>query len=246
MKRLFLFSLLFLVVVCASAQSYNKLRFYTEYDYSRTAKSDLSCVLANSCRNNDGHSIDFGLKIASSRMFFNFGYQIALHEDYQNRLFYLENRYLYRWFTKYKLQEVNGMLSLGWRTSHWDLKLGLCNRYVAEIPLRLDGGEGTVFEPMNVVFDVEYNLFPENHPWNIGAGISNQREFIIERVTLFYYTMHGYYNLDKHWRITGEAGIHPCGVLNLSAQYNGYFVNVGITYDIDNPTYNYMIHKKNE
>lgn len=244
-KPLIIFLVLF-ASIGATAQSFNKLRFYAEYDYSRTAKSDLSCVLAHNCRNNDGHGIDFGIKIATSRVFFNFGYQIALLEDYQNRLLYVENRYLYRLFPKYSLQEFNAMLSLGWRTAHWNLKLGLCNRYIAAIPLRKNGGEDIVFEPMNIVFDVEYNLFPEDHLWNIGAGISNQREFIIERVTLFYYNLHGYYNLDKNWRITGEAGLHPCGVLNLSAQYNGFFINAGVTYNINNPTYNYMIHKRHE
>jgi hypothetical protein len=30
--------------------------------------------------------------------------------------------------------------------------------------------------------------------------------------------------------MTGEAGLHPAGVLNLSAQYNGFFFNIGCTY----------------
>lgn len=246
MKKTFFTFLLVFAAMGISAQSFNRLRINTEYDYSRTSKSDLSCMLANSCRNNQGHGVDLGIKIASRRVFFNFGYQIALREDYRNRLFYIENRYLYRLFPSYKMQEFNAMLSLGWRTAHWNLKLGLCNRYLAAIPLRKDGGQGTIFEPMNIVFDVEYNLFPEDHPWNIGASISNQREFIIERVTLFYYCLHGYYNLDKHWRITGETGLHPCGVLNLTAQYNGFFFNVGASYNIDNPSYNYLIHRKHE
>ena len=28
--------------------------------------------------------------------------------------------------------------------------------------------------------------------------------------------------------ITAEAGLHPCGVLNLSSQYNGWFGNIGL------------------
>ena len=144
---------------------------------------------------------------------------------------YLENRYLYRIFPNYKLQEFNALLDFGWKNTHWNFQFGLCNRYIAEIPLRKNGGEGVVFEPMNVVFNIEGNLFSQDHPWNIGGGISNYREFIIERVTLFYYTIHGYYDLNDEWRLTGEAGLHPAGVLNLSSQYNGFFINFVCIYN---------------
>ena len=41
----------------------------------------------------------------------------------------------------------------------------------------------------------------------------------------------GYYDINEQWRIIGEAGLHPAGVLNLSSQYNGFFINLGFTYD---------------
>ena len=164
-----------------------------------------------------------------NRYALNLAYQLNLLDTKKGTL-YLENRYLYRLFPSYKLQEFNALLDLGWKNSHWNFQFGLCNRYIAEIPLRKNGGEGVVFEPMNVVFNIEGNLFTQDHPWNIGCGISNYREFIIERVTLFYYTMHGYYNIDEQWRVTSEAGLHPAGVLNLSSQYNGFFFNIGCTY----------------
>jgi hypothetical protein len=87
MKKTFFTFLLVFAAMGISAQSFNRLRINTEYDYSRTSKSDLSCMLANSCRNNQGHGVDLGIKIASRRVFFNFGYQIALREDYRNRRF---------------------------------------------------------------------------------------------------------------------------------------------------------------
>jgi len=97
---------------------------------------------------------------------------------------------------------------------------------------------------MNIVFDVQYNVFAETHPWNVGLGISNQREFIIERFTLFYYNLHGYYNIGDNWKIIGEAGLHPSGVLNLSAQPNGFYVNTGFIYNFNSPTINYKINRK--
>lgn len=230
MKKLFFSFALLLCALSAQAQGYVRGRFLMEGDYTRTAGFEPTCVLALDARMPKGHGLTLGYNVKG---YFNFAYQIALVKDWNDKgLFYLENRYLYRRFKAYGIQEFNGMLSFGYRNIHWDFKLGLCNRYMAAIPLRLDGGMGTIFEPMNVVFDIRYQLFPEYSRWNISAGISNQREFIIERVTLFYYTLNGYYDIDKHWRILGEAGLHPAGVLNLSSQYNGFFVNVGFTYQL--------------
>ena len=244
MKRLLLTLPLVLGMVFAQAQGFSRLRDYVEVDYTRTSKWSLSENIAMEFRNNRGHAFTFGYHLGQHRHDFNLAYQIALFQDSRERLLFVENRYLYRLFPKYKLQEFNAMLSMGWRTAHWSLKLGLCNRYIAEVPLRKDGGQGTIFEPLNVVFDVQYNVFPETHPWNVGLGISNQREFIIERVTLFYYHLHGYYNVGDNFSIIAEAGVHPSGVLNLSAQPNGFYTNIGIIYIIDNPTINYKINRK--
>ena len=232
MKKLFITLCFVLAVLSSQAQSYNRNRFLVEGDYTRTGKFDLASAISYDFRNDRGHSFSFGVRYASQRTAMNIGYQIALLDGWSdNSLFYLENRYLYRRFKAYGLQEFNAMLSFGYRNIHWDFKLGLCNRYIAEVPLRKNGGEGVIFEPMNVAFSIEYNLFAQDHPWNIGCGISNYREFIIERVTLFYYTLHSYYDIDEHWRLLGEAGLHPSGVLNLSAQYNGFFVNLGFIYN---------------
>lgn len=227
MKRLLIIALLFSTVIGAHAQ----IRSYVEYDYNRTEGSRGNFAIASEFQLARNFHLDVGLQVSTkSRFAFNLAYQIDLLKS-EKGTFYLENRYLYRLFPSYKLQEFNALLDLGWKNRHWNFQLGLCNRYIAEIPLRKNGGEGVIFEPMNVVFNIEANLFDQDHPWNIGCGISNYREFIIERVTLFYYTIHGYYYLTDHWRLNGEAGLHPAGVLNLSSQYNGFFINLGCTYN---------------
>lgn len=231
MKRLFL-SLLFLFwVIGLSAQPTGRIRAYAEYDYNRTAGSIGNFVIASDLNIAENFRMGLGFQASTQNHYdLDFAYQVDLLKGQKGTLF-LENRYLYRYFKKYKLQEFNAMLSAGYRNIHWIFKLGLCNRYIAEVPLRKNGGEGTIFEPMNIVFDVEYNLFPQDHNWNVGAGISNNREFIVERFTLFYYNLHGYYDLNERSRLNAEVGIHPCGVLNLSAQPNGMYFNVGYIYN---------------
>jgi hypothetical protein len=227
MKRLFITAFLFLVAFSANAQ----IRSYVEYDYNRTEHHVGNFVVASDFQLANNIHLDLGFQASTlNRYALNLAYQMDLLQA-EKGTFYLENRYLYRLYPSYKLQEFNALLDLGWKNIHWNFQFGLCNRYIAEIPLRKNGGEGTVFEPMNVVFNIEGNLFTQDHPWNIGAGISNYREFIIERVTLFFYTIHGYYDLNDQWRLIGEAGLHPAGVLNLSAQYNGYFIIFGFTYN---------------
>ena len=227
MRRLFIIALFVLSSFFVHAQT---IRTYAEYDYNRTDKSRANFVVATDYQIADNFHLDFGLFTGTKdRYAINLAYQLDLPNG-KRGTFFLENRYLYRLFTDYKIQEFNAMFNLGYRNIHWIFKFGLCNRYFAEIPLRKNGGQSTVFEPMNVSFDIEYNLFAQDHPWNVGCGISNYREFIIERFTLFYYTIHGYYDIKEDWRVNAEAGLHPAGVLNLSSQYNGWFFNLGCTY----------------
>lgn len=230
MKRLVLIAILGLMAWSAYSQGYMRSKFVVESDYSRTEKFQFQAQLGFNCRFDSGNGVNVGYQAGPGKHSFNLAYQIGTDGFTDHDFAYIENRYLYRRFTSYGLQEFNGMLTLGYRNLHWNFQLGLCNRYIAEVPLRKNGGEGVIFEPMNVVFNIEGNLFDQDHPWNIGGGISNYREFIIERVTLFYYTLHGYYDINDQWRLLGEAGLHPSGVLNLSAQYNGFFFNLGVTY----------------
>ena len=237
MKRLLLITLLGLLAYGAYAQEYSfvRERVYLEGDYNRTEGFTPSIALAFDGRLNSGNGLNMGYLVGPGKHCFNLAYQIGVDGPGVWDYAYIENRYLYRRFTGYGLQEFNAMLTLGYRNLHWNFQLGLCNRYIAEIPLRKNGGESIIFEPMNVVFNIQGNLFPEHpaynyHRWNIGGGISNYREFIIERVTLFYYTIHGYYDITEESRLIGEAGLHPAGVLNLSSQYNGYFINIGCIY----------------
>jgi len=204
------------------------LQTYAEYDYTRTSGSSASLALKGNYQLADNFNIGLGYQgTTMNRHSINLQFQVDLLKA-KSGILYLENRYLYRLFPNYNLQEFNGVLDLGWRSRHFNFQLGLTNRYTAPIPLRQNGGMDVVFEPMNVTFCVEANLFDQQHPWNLGARIANYRDFVIERFTLFFYSVNGYYDFGNGLRITAEAGVHPSGVLNLSAQYNGWFGNVGL------------------
>lgn len=226
MKKSFI--IVFLLFAALGAKAQWTLQGYCEYDYTRTSGSSGSLALKGDYRMAKNFNIGFGFQATTlGRYSINLQYQVNLLQAKCGTL-YLENRYLYRLFPGYHLQEFNGVLDLGWRNRHFNFQLGLANRFTAPIPLRKNGGMETIFEPMNVIFCVEGNIFDQEHPWNLGARISNYRDFVIERVTLFFYSANGYYDFGNGLRLTAEAGLHPCGVLNLSAQYNGWFGNVGL------------------
>lgn len=228
MKRV-VFTLIFLLSMCCAKAQWT-LGSYGEYEYNRTEGSNCALAIFGDYQLNEYFTAGLGLKGT-------LGYPLSINLYWQADLLqakcgtlYLENRYLYRLFPNYKLQEYNGLLDFGWRNRHFNFQLGLCNRYIAEIPLRLDGGMGTIFEPMNVIFCVEGNVFDQSHPWNIGGRISNFDDFIIERVSVFIYCVKGYYALNDNLRLTGEVCFHPCGNLNLSAQGNGLETHIGISW----------------
>ena len=226
MKRLFI--TLCFIALAFTAKAQWTLQTYAEYDYTRTSGSSASLALKGNYQLADNFNIGFGYQGTSlNRHSINLQYQVNLLKAKSGTL-YLENRYLYRLFPNYNLQEFNALLDLGWRNRHFNFQLGLSNRFTAPIPLRKNGGMDVVFEPMNVTFCVEGNLFDQEHPWNVGARVANYRDFVIERFTLFFYSVNGYYDFGNGLRLTAEAGVHPSGVLNLSAQYNGWFGNVGL------------------
>lgn len=229
MKRKVL-TILFAFAVCG-VQAQWSLRTYAEYDYTRTSGSTGSLAVFGDCQLRDSFRMSFGLKASLTQPYaFNMMWQSDVYEGKKGTL-YIENRYLYRLFPKYKLQEFSAALDLGYRTRHFNFHLGLFSRYTAEIPLRVNGGMGTIFEPMNIYYSVEGNIFAQSHPWNIGARVSNYDDFVIERVTLFRYYLIGYYRLNENLKLTGEVCLHPSGTLNLSSQYNGLSARVGIVWN---------------
>lgn len=230
-KVLFLFCLLCLGITAKAQWS---LQTYAEYDYTRTEGSSAAFALKGNCQVAKFVNIGLGYQGTTlNRHSICLQGKVDLLQAKSGTL-YLENRYLYRLFPKYDIQEFNALLEIGWRNRHFNFQLGLTNRFTAPIPLRANGGMDVNFEPMNPTFCIEGHLFDQEHLWNLGARISNYRDFVIERFTLFFYSIDGYYDFGNGLRLTAEAGLHPSGVLNLSAQYNGWFGNVGLIWKLNN------------
>lgn len=233
-----------LVCLCAGAFSAVgqekglRVRCYGSYDYHIATGSRGAFAASGDYAFGGNYSLQLGLNLATgSRTALNLQGEAVLGQWERGKLV-LQHRYLYRVFPQWNVQEFTGALNLGWRGGHWDLMLGLANRYTAEQVQRTRGGESTVLEPMNVMFAAEYSLWPEvecdvvEREWNVSLRWSSYNDFEIERVAMWFYSVKGYYLLNGNTRLIGEAGIHPVGSLNLTSSYNGWWINLGAMFNI--------------
>ena len=167
--------------------------------------------------------------VSSNRISARLSGEAALLTTQKRQRLTLENSYLWRHYPSIDRQEFTSALQLGWRARHADLHLGLCNRYSAALIQRADGGAGTVFEPMNVMFAIEgwWNNQTLPQQWNVGLRWSNYNDFVIERVANWFFSAKGFYTLKDGTALTAEVGVHPVGSLNLTASYDGWFMHLG-------------------
>ena len=167
--------------------------------------------------------------VSSNRISARLSGEAALLTTQKRQRLTLENSYLWRHYPAIDRQEFTSALQLGWRARHVDLHLGLCNRYSAALILRADGGAGTVFEPMNLMFAVEgwWNNQTLPQQWNVGLRWSNYNDFVIECVANWFFSAKGFYTLKDGTALTAEVGVHPVGSLNLTASYDGWYMHLG-------------------
>ncbi|MBR1850305.1 MAG: hypothetical protein IJ789_02915 [Bacteroidales bacterium] len=197
-------------------------RAYAIFD-THYGSRDYGGLAAMAERRFDNYTLGFGAEATSAARF---ALTLGGRADL-GRGFCLENRYIYRQFALLNRQEFAGALLLGYTNRHWDFRLGFANRYTAELVQRANGGMGTVCEPMNLMFRIEGWLYEGSAQWNVGGRFSNMGDFFMERMTVWTYSLCGYYTLPSGTRLEGELGFHPVGSLNLTASYDGFYIHLG-------------------
>ncbi|MBQ6068879.1 MAG: hypothetical protein IJK84_05190 [Bacteroidales bacterium] len=203
---------------------------YGFYDYHYATDGVGGGALMADWRVSQTFSLGAGVEYASSnRIAAKLGGMATLLTTSKGQRLTLENGYLWRHYPSLDQQEFTSALQLGWRARHADLHLGLCNRYSAALVQRTEGGMGTVFEPMNVMFAIEgwWNNHTQPQQWNVGVRWSNYNDFVVERVANWFFSAKGYYTLNDGTRLNAEVGVHPVGSLNLTASYDGWFMHLG-------------------
>lgn len=229
-KRFLLLSAVLLVSFASFAQRKQTgyLMPYAEYGYNYTWEhfGGVGAIADFALAKN--FSMSGGLMLSTANVYaadLRLNYEIPL----ENSEFYIENRYLGRWFARNYSQEYTMALSLGFLNYHWKFQLGVYGKWFGAMG-KDSSGSPFLFEPWGIIYLGEGKVFRDDHSWNIGGRISNVNYFIIERLSGPMFTLFGDARVSEKVKIFAEVTAHPSGVFNIQAQFYEIFTQIGVKY----------------
>lgn len=207
----------------------NYIMPYLEYGYNYTWGHFGSVAAVADFSIFKNFTAGAGIMLSTSNV-----YAAEVHLNYgiplKNSSFYLENRYLGKWYVRDLGQEYTLSLSAGFLNYHWKFQFGLYGKFYGGLGENRHKGEKMLFEPLGIIYLGEGRVFRDNHPWNIGGRISNVDYFTIERFSMPLFTIFGDAEIGEKTRIFAEICAHPSGNFNIEAQFYGITGKVGIKY----------------
>lgn len=143
---------------------------------------------------------------------------------------FLYNRYLYRLFARWNLNEYSTHVALGYESKHWRLALGMANRIMSPFrPYDNTGSTEYVLEPFNVMYEFQYQLnFGRDDRWNMALRISDYDDFVTDRAYQPIFSATTGRQLGHGLTGFGRLVCYPTGMLSLSANYYQIYLNLGV------------------
>lgn len=87
-------------------------------------------------------------------------------------------------------------------------------------------------ENLNLIYLLSVYLKPHDHNWNIGLSITNIDYYVINQSTNPVFNLQGMYKVKPNLNVFMEAWYKQAGMLNINANYFGYFFRGGIKWEI--------------
>lgn len=147
-----------------------------------------------------------------------------------NGHFFLYNRYLYRLFARWNLNEFSTHVALGYETRHWRFTFGLANRFMS--PFHAYDNTGStdyVFEPFNVMYEVRYQTaFGRDNNWNMSAKASNYDDFVTDRTFQPLFSVAVGRDFKRNVDVYFRTVCYPTGMFSLSANYYELYFILGL------------------
>lgn len=143
----------------------------------------------------------------------------------------LENRYLYRLFLRNNTNDLCAGLIVGYTRNYVKASLGIYCRIYGNIYWESHNeSAANVMEPFNLIYNIEGQLFKQDHNWNLALSVSNHDNFQIERMYQPIFTLKGNYIPAKHFNLLAEVACKPAGMFHGAADFYAIYTRLGFSY----------------
>ncbi len=134
------------------------------------------------------------------------------------------------------VRETNYGLILSTENEHFNFKIGtgfknigFTKNAIAETGINANGSVQEIFNPL---YHFSYTLNKPAKAWNIGIGVTNFDQYIVNQATNPMTTVFGHYKLNESVRLTAEIWYKTAGAFNLHVNYFGLFFRPGIIWEL--------------
>ena len=122
---------------------------------------------------------------------------------------------------------------------HFIYELGINNKtYVVNSSAReeydIDKANNKLHENFNLIYMVSVFLKPPDNKWNVGISCTNIDYYIINQSTNPVFNLQLKYKLKSNLNLFLDSWYKQAGMLNINANYFGYFFRGGIKWEIPN------------
>lgn len=216
--------------VLAQEKAPISLQTYAEYGYNYTWGHYGSLAVIGNFRINTYFDLEAGIHTATSNVHA-INTKAIVHFPLKVGDLTLENRYLYRLFLRTNTNDLAAALSVGYSIHHFKVGLGVYAHVFGTInfPKHTENIPSLV-EPFNLIYNIEGQLFKQDHNWNLALSVSNHDNFQIERMYQPIFTLKGNYIPAKHFNLLAEVACKPAGMFHGAADFYAIYTRLGFSY----------------
>lgn len=151
--------------------------------------------------------------------------------------FELKTYYVNTPYSDYLHLKDFGLCATSQHFSHFDLLVGWnLKTYkvtkTGQEALNINSSDSKLRENFNLSYRITAFLKPHCHHWNTGISITNIDHFTISQATNPILNLKTHYQINNQLKGILELWYKQAGVMNIQANYYGYFIRGGIVWDI--------------
>lgn len=143
---------------------------------------------------------------------------------------YFEGRILYRRMVLDRSFDFTMGVGLGYKRPHFDIMAGMFSRTMGATDRQWSSLEELVCEPFNFMYRAQFFVMGPASRWDIFGGMSNIREYQVERQFDPYFFAGGRFDLNARISFNAQVDIIQSGMFHLNAVYCGTEFRAGVTY----------------